>query len=122
MVSVYEKAREIKGKKGGPKLRLATFSNMITRQGNGVWMDAHELLRKDIHSMLDKQAEGLKKSATEFFQGIADKFNMMCADDGEETEEEAELRSKMAKNLVLVEEIMEKELLPAAKKFFEETE
>lgn len=120
MAPVYARAREIKGKKGGPKIRLQAFSDAITKQGSGVWMEAHELLRKDIGKMLDKHAADLKKSVDDFFGGIVQRFNMMCADDEEESEEEASLREKMTKNLVLAEEILEKELLPMAKKFFDE--
>lgn len=114
MQPVYEKARQIKGKAGTPKDRLVFFEKEVTKQGTGVWMRAHDLLRDQLQDNTFKHAQELKVSITEFFIGIEEKFNMMCSDKEIEDEEEARLREKLQKNLVLVREKLEVEVRPAA--------
>ena len=123
MAPVYEEARKIKnksGKKGNTvQKRNEYFNENITRHGDGVWMAAHDLLKRDIFKVLDAYAEELKDVMTKFFVGIEAKFNLMCAENGKEDEREVELRQKLSKNTMEARKFYEEELLPKAVAFFE---
>lgn len=124
MVPIYARAREIKGKQYGgqkaPQNRVSFFNKQVSKQGDGVWMRSHDYLKKDIHKVLDKHAKDLKTDILRFFVGIDEKFKMMSADKSKETPEETEVREALQKNVVLLTERYEKELLPAAEAFFRE--
>lgn len=124
MVPIYEKAQQIKGKPYGgqkaPQNRVNYFNKQVSKQGDGVWMRSHDYLKKDIDKVLDKHASDLKTHIMRFFVGIDEKFKMMSADKSKETPEETRVRESLQKNVILVSERYEEDLLPAAEAFFGE--
>lgn len=122
MRSVYEQARKIKNQKGvkGPahKRRLETFNEAVSRQGEGVWMAAHDILKSGIDTLLDAYADQLKNVMAKFFGDIEKAFELTCAEKGEEDEREVELRAHLTKNTAEARDFYENELLPEAQKFF----
>lgn len=111
MTDVYDTAAKIKGKAGTPKQRVARFEAEVTKL-SGVWLRAHDGTDKDFKIVLKHHLEALKTSMLEFFEGIHDKFNMLCSGKEVEDEAENELRHKLQKNLVLAQEMLENEIRP----------
>lgn len=122
MLPVYAEAREVKGKAGTPRDRLLNFERNVTRRGTGVWMRAHDSLRDELEGLTKKQMRELKISIEIFFKDIEDKFEMLCSDKTEETQEEVELREKLEKVLVLAREKLDCEVRPIAARLFGEVQ
>lgn len=122
MSKVYDESRNIKNRPGvkgsTPKARLSFFNSAVTRHGDGVWMVAHDHLKKDIVSALDVYGEAFKDVMMRFFIGIEKRFNLMCAESGTEDEREVELRQHLAANAAEARAFYEGELRPAAVNFF----
>lgn len=124
MEKVYEKTKTIKGirsvstsavvpvltwplgGRGAVQRRLAAFASE-TSSTSGVWVEAHDRLRDQFKKVLEDHCNQLTKVMTEYFGGIQKHFNTMCANE-EETKEEMQLKQKLAENLTMAEEQMDK--------------
>ncbi|KAK6384278.1 hypothetical protein LTR81_027417 [Elasticomyces elasticus] len=106
MHGIYLSARQIKGPQGSPKDRLSHFERDVTKRGRGVWMQLHDMLRTQLIEAVDEGTQELKKLDTQ------------CSGKEVEGKDEAELREKLQKALVLAKEKLACEVRPAAVKCF----
>ncbi|KAK3614424.1 hypothetical protein LTR56_027265 [Elasticomyces elasticus] len=118
MHGIYLSARQIKGPQGSPKDRLSHFERDVTKRGRGVWMQLHDMLRTQLIEAVDEGTQELKVSMQALLETLSQKLDTQCSGKEVEGKDEAELREKLQKALVLAKEKLACEVRPAAVKCF----
>ncbi|KAK5137114.1 hypothetical protein LTR08_001123 [Meristemomyces frigidus] len=116
MAPIYAVIHPLRGP-GAVDLRKQTFSREVSKLG-GVWMQVHDGIEQSMHAHIVRHLDHLDDELNTIFDGIHAKFNLVCddtvvKDEGEKRLEE-QLRTKLAKNLILAKEMMDGPIREAA--------
>jgi hypothetical protein len=112
MAEIYAHCQTIKSPRAKPQQRLDEFERLVTQQGTGVWMKAHDGLKADIIDTLKAEKRQLKKDMHIYFAGIEEKFNLQCVGNVVECEAETELREELRENLNQAQKLLDDEIKP----------
>ena len=87
---------------------------------DGVWMAMHDALQGDCRRLFSQHFRETLTTIERIFDTIAERYEIMCNDQGartpEEQQKEEELRAKLAKNLIVAKELLEGAIREAAER------
>lgn len=72
----------------------------------------HNGLKKQFKAVLKEHEKQLNSLAKNFFSGIVDKFDILCADKEEETDAEKHLREILRENIEEAKRLLNEEIEP----------
>ena len=108
MAPVYKEVLKISGK-GAVKRREAELEKQLTKT-SGVWTTFQDLTRTAFESPIQYTVEQLRLELESIFNGLLQKFNLLCEDTMTKTEDEKaqeeELRQELEKNLIKARELV----------------
>ncbi|KAK4632071.1 hypothetical protein CLAFUR4_03723 [Fulvia fulva] len=108
MRPIYAEVCQIKGR-GGPDKRSAIFEKKVARVG-GVWTSVRNGIEKEFSIRFGASLHRIEEVATEMFENIHKKFNLMCNDtivkDPKEKSKEEELRKQLQKQLIVAKQLL----------------
>ncbi|KAK4550562.1 hypothetical protein LTR36_000141 [Oleoguttula mirabilis] len=116
MMPVYAEVRLLRGA-GAPQKRIDTFERKVATT-SGIWITVQEMVAQSLVDLYHQNMVDLACKLELAFDGIQDKFNLMCEDTvvkGEaEKRQEEELREKLQKGLLQAKELLEGPIRKAA--------